>query len=305
MGYIQDKLESYRRKQALKKITHDLGWISESENAIYCYVDEKKFKSKCDYGNFYGFNLNHKPIIIQKTIYELNKDIIYIFDGISFFKTLTFSISSLNGTHSHIKFQNCTFTSGISIGKAENVEFMNNRSTTSIRSFYTKKGVENLKFVNDYTLSGFADITRIDINCDTLEMYNTEFHSDEPSIKAKNLIMNNSHICSGETIELDADTIELTNSDIYSSVAITLNAKDCNDFSSIKAYDITYNGLSLTKHNNSYEEIDKLVAVRQSLVDTLATIKVNEENYQKEEVSRYRKELKNLPLTRRLTKKNT
>ena len=31
-------------------------------------------------------------------------------------------------------------------------------------------------------------------------------------------------------------------------------------------------------------------------------IKVNEENYQKEEVSRYRKELKNSPLTRRLTR---
>ena len=73
----------------------------------------------------------------------------------------------------------------------------------------------------------------------------------------------------------------------------------------IKSNDIIYNGLSLFKYNNSYNYIDKLQKARQSLVNTLATIKVTEETYQKEEVDRYRKELKNSPLTRRLTKKDT
>ena len=115
--------------------------------------------------------------------------------------------------------------------------------------------------------------------------------------------MNNLHIYSGETIKIDADKIELIDSEISSSVEIKLNTKECNDFSSIKAHGITYNGLSLSKYNDSYEYIDKLKEERKNLVDTLATIKAVEEQYQKDEVSRYRKELKNSPLIRRLERR--
>jgi len=307
MEFIEDIIEKYKRKQALKKITRGLGKISESETTIYCHIDEKRFIRKCDYGNIYGFNFQHFPVHIYNDVYSLSKNIIYIFDSISFYKPITFYISSPEGTHSSIQFKNCTFKERITIGKAENVEFINNKSLSYITRFIAKKDVKNLRFINDHTLTSaaFSDRTYINISCDTLEMYNTDFNSDSPKISVKNLNMEDSNICGYEKVEITAEQILLENSEINSFDDIKLNTRKCNDFSGIKADDIIYNGLYLSEHSNSYEEIDKLLEARQSLVDTLATIKVTEETYQKEKVSRYRKELKNSPLTRRLTKKNT
>lgn len=254
----------------------------------------------------------HFPVVdVCGDTYSLKKNIVYIFDEICFDKPINICISSPEDTHNYIKFQNCTFTCKISIDQAENVVFINNEITT-YRTIFTVTNVKNLKFINDETLTNaiFSNNSYIDINCDTFEMYDTDICGSSPKISVKNLIMKNSSINGDEKIEINADKINLEESEIYSEFKIELNTKKCNDFSSIKTKnmkyrDIAYKGLSLRKHNNSCEEIDKLVAIRQSLVDTLATIKANEENYQKEEVSRYRKELKNSPLTRRLTKKNT
>lgn len=310
MNKLEEIKEAHKRKKAIKKITQGLGKITEDETTIYCYVDEKTFKKNCDYGNIYGFNLNHHPVYLYGKAYLLRKNFVYIFDGISFDKPITFYISTSKEKHNYVKFQNCSFTDRISINEAENVEFIGCKSKTYNMRFYVGSKVKNLKFTNDYILTSkgllsYLVRTYIDINCDTLEMYNTEFCSYDPKINVKNLIMKNSDIYSSEKIELNADKINLEKSKIYSLFEIKLNTKECNDFSSIKAIDIIYNGLELFKHNDSYEEIDVLLETRQSLVDTLATIKVIEESYQKEEVSRYRKELKNSPLTRRLTKKNT
>lgn len=310
MKKIQDKIETHKRKKAIEKITQGLGKITEDETTIYCYVDEKTFKKNCNYGNIYGFNLNHHPVYLYSKAYLLRKNFVYIFDGISFDKPITFYISTPKETHNYVKFQNCSFTDRISINEAENVEVIGCKSKTYIMRFYVSSKVKNLKFTNDNTLTSVGLVsylvrTYIDINCDTLEIYNTEFCSYDPKINVKNLIMKNSDIYGSEKIELNADKINLEKSEIYSLFEIKLNTKECNDFASIKAGDITYNGLQLFKHNDSYEEIDKLIELRQSLVDTLATIKAAEESYQNEEVSRYRKELKSSPLTRRLTKKNT
>lgn len=307
MEFIEDIIEKYKRKQALKKITKGLGKITEDETTIYCHIDEKIFKKKCDYGNVYGFNLSHKWVYIYNNVYSLRKNIVYIFDGISFYKPLTVFISSPEDTHNCIKFKNCTFSERITISEAENVEFINNRSLSNITKFLVKKGVNNLKFINDKTLTtaAFSNITYIDINCDTLELYNTDFDSDSQKISVKTLILKDSYIYGYDKMEITADQMLLEDSEINSLFEIKLNTKECNDFSSIEADDIIYKGLYLSEHNNSYEEIDKLVSARQKLVDTLSTIKEMEEKYQKEELSRYKKDLQNSPLTRRLTKKNT
>lgn len=316
MNKFEETKEAKKRKEAIKKITRGLGKITEDETTIYCHINGRIFKEKCDYGNVYGFNLQHHPVTICRNVYptvngqtySLAKNIVYIFDNIIFDKPLSFWISS--PSHNYVKFQNCSFTDRISINEAENVEFMGCKSKTYYIRFFVGSRVKNLKFTNDYILTSKGLLshlvrTYIDINCDTLEMYNTEFCSYDPKINVKNLIMKNSDIYGSEKIELNADKINLAKSEIYSLFEIKLNTKECNDFASIKAEDIIYNGLELFKHNDSYEEIDKLLELRQSLVDTLATIKDNEESYQNEEVNRYRKELENSPLTRRLTKKNT
>ena len=254
MEFIENILEKYKRKQALKKITRGLGKITEDETTIYCHIDEKRFKRNCDKGNIYGFNLSHKWIYIYGNVYHLRKNIVYIFEGISFYKPITFFISSPEGTHSYVKFKNCTFKERITIYEAENIEFINNKSLSYITRFLAKKGVKNLRFVNDNTLTSaaFSDRTYIDISCDTLEMYNTDFDSDLPKISVKNLIMENSNICGYEKIEITADHMLLENCEINSLDDIKLNTKECNDLSSIKADNIIYKGLSLNEHNNSY-----------------------------------------------------
>lgn len=313
MNYIKKKKEENKRKEAIKKITQGLGKIIEDETTIYCYVDEKEFKKKCNYGNIYGFNLNNYSVTIYKhtfpslygETYFLEKNIVYIFENITFDKPLSFYISS--SSHNYTKFEKCVFTDKISINEAENVEFIGCKSRTYKTRFFVGPKVRTLKLTNDYTLTsaGFSDRTYIDINCDTLEMYNTEFYGDNPKINVRNLIMKNSCICSDEKLEINTDKINLEESGFFSTFEIYLNTKECNDFSSIKSDYIIYNGLELSKHNDNYEEIDNLIEARQSLVDTLATIKVNEEVLQQAEVDKYIKDLACSPLTRRLTKKNT
>ena len=66
MKKIQDKIQANKRKEAIKQITQGLGKITEDKTTIYCHVEEKEFKKKCNYGNIYGFNLNNYSVTIYK-----------------------------------------------------------------------------------------------------------------------------------------------------------------------------------------------------------------------------------------------
>ncbi len=269
-------------------------------------MDEKKLKKKYKSKDSYGMNLSYKPKAIQNVRYNLNKNIVYIFNGITFDKKIAFCIFS--NKHNHVTFENCTFTKSVYIIEAENVTFINNRSSENrIRCFTSRTKVNkvgHVKFVNDHTLSsGFPGSTYIDFNCETLEMNETDFHGDKPSINVNKLVMNDSNIEGATSVEINADILEKKNSIIGSLYEININVKEYNDFSNVIAPNIVYNGLDLFKHNNSFEYIDKLKEERQKLVDTLATIKVAEEQYQKDEVNRYRSELKKSPLSRTLKRK--
>ena len=292
---IKSIINDYKRKKALKIITSDLGRVEETDLAIYCYVDEDKFKEKYNsLGNVYNVSFHMPSAFVLGDYYKVYKDIVYIFDGIKFDKSLSFAYSP------NLQFYNCRFTKCISIYGAKSVEFDGNKSDSKGFNFFVGDKVEEVKFIRDHILSGFPN--SISINSKALKIIDTDFRSDRPVIDVNSLIMDDSCIFGTDLLKINSDKIELSgNCCIYSPVEVRLNTKECNDFSSFKANEIIYNGYSFRCYGN-FEYIDRLREERQKLVDVLDTIKKKEEECQRIDAEKYSEELKLKPLSKRLKK---
>lgn len=292
---IKSIIDDYKRKQVYKSITCNLGRIEETDDAIYCYVDEKKYKRK--YIRTSGYAASFMCVPFGVTVGEdqkVFKNIIYVFDNINFDRNL-FIDSKPN-----LVFKNCRFSGNISIWEANSILFDENKSNSKGVDFYVSSLVNKVEFVRDHILSGFPN--SISINSKFLKIIDTDFRSDMPVIDVKNLIMDDSCIFGIDLLKIKSENIELLgNCCIYCPVEVRLNTKKCNDFSSFKANEIIYNGYSLSKYGD-YSYIARLREERQKLVDTLAAIKKMEEYSQKMEVDEYREKLKGRPLSRKLKK---
>lgn len=292
---LKSVVDDYKRKQVYKIITCNLGRIEETDDAIYCYVDEKKFKSK--YIRTYGYAAAFMCVPFGVTVGESQKvfkNIIYVFDNINFDRNLCIN------SKPNLVFKNCTFGGHISIWEANSILFEENKSNSKVVNFYVSSLVDKVEFVRDYILSGYPK--GISINSKNLKFVDTDFRCDRPVIDVRNLTMENSYILGTDLLKIKSEYIELLgNSLIYSPSELILNVNKCNNFSNINANDVIYNGYNLSEYGN-YSYIDDLREQRQKLVNTLAMIKNMEDDYQKEDVKKYSDELKGRPLSRRLEK---
>lgn len=111
------KINELKREKAIKKITGNLGFVIETEDKLICYVQ----KEKC---HFYdGFAINSYVIRIEDfkksnsdlvEKYNLNKQIVYVLDGITFNKKEPVIINVFDNA-SRLEIKNCRFDCGLVI----------------------------------------------------------------------------------------------------------------------------------------------------------------------------------------------
>lgn len=111
------KINELKREKAIKKITGNLGFVVEKEDKLICYVQKDKF-------HFYdGFAIDSCVIriddfkksnsdLVEK--YGLDKEIVYVLDGLTFDKKEPVIINVFDNA-SRLEIKNCRFDCGLVI----------------------------------------------------------------------------------------------------------------------------------------------------------------------------------------------
>lgn len=131
------------RKEVIKKITCGLGEVSETDDAIVCYVDKSKIaKEKDEYViDCYGYNGTNLDLAKK---YNISKPVFYIIDDIDFNDRLCTGIYGYNGVT--IVITNCNFG-----------ELTNIRNDGACRLYYSK--LNNLNLYTEDLATNRADIS--------------------------------------------------------------------------------------------------------------------------------------------------
>lgn len=278
----------HKRKKFLKHTISNYGTITETESSIICHVNQRKLDNICKvkYKLRCG-GMNTKNAELKKIIdyYNLDKEVYYIFDGITFKWPV-----DLMAHFSNVVFKNCTFTNGLFVTWASNVTLENNKYISwSERVCYggafisgriDELTIINDNFINTYDFKKYTT-TKFGINIDTdnLNILNSNICAEsngQINIKSKQLFLKNSNISSPETY-IDSESILSTNSVVESEKGIIIDNKDCDSNIELKSPYIVYNDVEIC--NDKWEEIVldhediKLREKRLLLLKTLAKIR--------------------------------
>lgn len=187
------------------------------DEKIICYINEDELKRNTLKKGFYNFQFDISYDWydeLEKYSY-LNKPIYYIFEGITFDKSI--SISSKLKTLISVCFKDCVFTKGVWISDVQNVIFESN--TCSDLDVFNVNNVKNLKFLNDNAVNCYeVKESKMDINfmADKIEMNNSwikvnSYSNSEVNINGLNTIIRNSTV-EGEFVYVSSYNLDIDNS---------------------------------------------------------------------------------------------
>ena len=200
------------RNVKIRSITNKLGSIVISDDRIDCYVDNDKLRRLLEKKN----NLLSLDSSDLKVAYDEDKPITYhisdyCFDGI------------VVSTTDNIHFSNCTFSSEVTIARANQIILEHNNYINSSNSF---------KY-NDRFFRGMNIREFIVLN-DSYENKGESYPIDM-KVKAESIRFSNSNILNGVgALNLEADEVTLENSEIDSESTLIQSKKvNIDDSSSI------------------------------------------------------------------------
>lgn len=202
------KINELKRKKAIKKITGNLGFVIEKEDKLICYVQKEKF-------HFYdGFAVDSYVIRIEDykknnrdlvEKYGLDKEIIYVFDGLTFDQKEPLVINYF-GNVSRLEIKNCRFDCGLVINYPKECIIKNTIINTDYLSYQCEikardlildnvdiNNNDNMPLVNKVTISAgnSIKIKKSKIKADTCEIGNIktkEVNIDESNLSARSRV---------------------------------------------------------------------------------------------------------------------
>ncbi len=190
------------RKEVIKKITCGLGEVSETDDAIVCYVDKSKIaKEKDEYViDCYGYNGTNLDLAKK---YNISKPVFYIIDDIDFSDRLCTGIYGYNGVT--IVITNCNFG-----------ELTNIRNDGACRLYYSK--LNNLNLYTEDLATNRADISaskQVVLFAKKMKLFKTDITSSNVTKLYGDLTLYYTHINSKNckfssigTISVNASSVE-------------------------------------------------------------------------------------------------
>lgn len=285
---LLDGLYRKFQKLILEDITSDLGEVKIYDDKIVCFVDNKNLKKyrKGKHLSTYNIYFKTKKMYSENAInlYELNKPIHYIVDGMNFNNATV-----IVGPEDSIHFKNCTFNDGFDILTDGEVIFENNKYKdsygiyTSIVSGFFKARAKSITFINDRFINRTDKTNKtrpafnVDIIANNITIKNSTFDLKEDdgeiSIKTENLLLQNSDIKCSKKIKIEAQNIDSENSLVLSNSSLIINAASNKNILSLASPEIIFNGTNMTKYSTITRETLNLQKSRTALIEQLKALR--------------------------------
>lgn len=265
-----NKITNIFRNKLLTELTGNLGKVEVTNDAIICYVDNKKIQKKFNNSNCaYLIDFSSTKILTKELLekYGINKPVHYIVEGIRFKEKLFFT------TDKDIKvlFKGCKFHKQIRITSADKVIFENNKyfdryPVYAFKNKFLSGRANSIQFISDSFVNSGKDYPTqfgMDLIVNKFEIINSnidiEGNLEESFIMADKIILINSSFMCPSTYMI-CNNIDVTDSKIIASEGIIIDEKENNNtysniIDSIESPSITYNGLQ--QQRISDEEIAK------------------------------------------------
>lgn len=224
------KYESFR-EDYIKKITKNLGKIVFLDNKILCYVEEKKIKrilkNTGDYLRLNGSNIKGLQDIIE--LYDLDKDIYYIFNKISF---VGYELFIEGKNNCNIIFNHCMFDDSVKINCDGSVHFEKNKYIDSTNNKYS--------FSQNY----------LDVMSNKINIINDTIRNEEIRANTKNM-----------SINLEGNIININNSNLItnreSNIQIKSNVLKI-ESSKLETYDLNIESEKMSISNSELKATNEL-----------------------------------------------
>lgn len=319
MKKINDIIYELLRKEAARILTNRKGKCKIFKDKILCYVSKRKAKEKdsiCPWRYrliFHGIGGDYKKSIAKK--YDLAKPIYYIIKNVKYDREINICASLLPDCH--LVFEYCTFKEGIGIDQANTITFISNKYEASdgIRNNLVKKGefyistgrykddIHSISFIYDNinVSNGISVLWLIGQNVTLRNAKISNAKSIE--IESDNLIIDSSHITSGEIIIDSENIIERRNSSIVSEI-VTVENLVFEGLYNVESDSLFINGVQA---NSNVEFQNKkaleLQRERLELISILKRLKSSCEDSISDKLLEVEEKIKTEPLKRVLRKK--
>ena len=284
-------LDNYKRKQALKLITGDMGRVVETEKEIICYVKQGSLKEFSI--SLFGCNNIKNIDVVRK--FNINKPVRYVFEGLKCscdiygyasdvtveFINCDFKYCACINLEGDCKIENCTFTGALFC----NI-FANNLNLRSSKI--------NHMVYNKLHIAARRQLTLTDINIkkyeysklkkiyllseDNILLENTDVDCVDISIRAKGVTAVNSNINASGSATIESD--EISNLVVDSPIIV------CNDVN------INSGKININK------KVTPLSKKRDELIQVLKEIETRCEINNKIEIDNFAEEVKNKQISR-------
>lgn len=267
------------RKEVIKKITCGLGEVSETDDAIVCYVDKSKIvKEKDEYViDCYGYNGTNLDLAKK---YNISKPVFYIIDDIDFSDRLCTGIYGYNGVT--IVITNCNFG-----------ELTNIRNDGACRLYYSK--LNNLNLYTEDLATNRADISaskQVVLLAKKMKLFKTGITSSNVTKLYGDLTLYYTHINSKNCKFSSIGTINVNASSVEAEEVFDIKCKkfesDSDSYLDVTSSRIIYNNCEVGsgKMHLTKESID-LIDKRTQLVNVFNKIRLNCESVCEEEIKKF------------------
>ena len=304
------KINELKREKAIKKITGNLGYVIGDGDRLICYVKrERIFKQDRFPNELYVISLRdykkENMDLVEK--YDLNKEIVYVLDGLTFGKREPVVIEDYDNIF-EVEIKNCRFDDGLAISKPKKCTI---RNTVSSNDYFISENIikadelimdnvgininDRVHLLNEVTIcaSNLLKIMNSQIKADTCRI---------GSIKTKKLCIENSTLEARSNIYINARNLISKNSKAISNHRINVFVKFYDKACGLllNASYIYVNDVLLRKEDNGVSiylrPLNDLDKQRKVLINCLKEIKDNFEEKRDETLIRVKENYNSQPV---------
>lgn len=216
---ILDIIKQKKRERFINKRYKDLGKvvINDEDITVYASLELVSDKDILFCAGMFSIGENHSYSIEPVT---------FIFENITFHKSITVAIR--NGAN--VIFKNCVFDDKVVFFNSVNLELINNYYNYG---FFVAKDLcsGDVTIQNDYSIGSFnyVDNGDVTIQCNKLEIVNTNLKVSKYKTITKQLIMENSKIISDSEIIIKSLSMQANDCLIQSNFGVAIENRN-NDF---------------------------------------------------------------------------
>lgn len=283
---IKELIYDRKRESVKKQITGNLGFIVEEEEKLICYVKKKKCGIEISHSGYKIYhvrcknNLKKYRELIEK--YNLNKNIVYVLDGLCFNRNEILEIEG--DKNCDIQIKNCKFEFKFKVNTSGNCSLKNVtiEPIAGPMIYIDAENIEmnniNIKPCDTFDVFGYDGFT-LRLNAkDSIDLKNFKVKDEmawSPTLKLTSKIIK---ICNSSLIakivQINSKDLQFKNSIVKADNFVRLEVEKFNELN-VKSPIIEYNSKHIKGNNNliCLKPIDEDLSInRQALLLQLKEI---------------------------------